>query len=183
MEVIHYSVFTFADMGFKWLISSAIIFLSLFSYSALAQVKKLSGHIQYSHSEERIAFASLEFKNTTVGALSDSAGNFSFTLSRWPSDTLLVTFVGFEDYVLPIDTTLEEIQVIIEMERGKSNTEVIIKSKIGKGMIMWRKIVQHKPLNDRARFDNFSYELYNKLEADLNDATNNKLIISFAETI
>ena len=176
MQVIHHSVFTFAYMGFKWLICSIIIFLFLFSYGASAQVKKLSGYIQDSHSEERIAFASLEFKNTTVGALSDSAGNFSFTLSRWPSDTLLVTFVGFEDYALPIDTTLEEIQVIIEMERGKSNTEVIVKSRIGKGMIMWRKIVQHKPLNDRARFDNFSYELYNKLEADLNDATNNKLI-------
>ncbi|HRN55270.1 MAG TPA: DUF5686 family protein, partial [Agriterribacter sp.] len=163
-------------MGWKRLIISSIVFLAVFSFSATAQVKKLSGHIQDAHSEERIPFASLEFKKTTIGALSDSAGDFSFILSHWPSDTLIVTFVGFEDYVLPIDTTLEEIQVIIEMERGKSNAEVIIKSKISKGMIMWRKIVQHKPLNDRSRFDNFSYELYNKLEADLNDAANNKLI-------
>ena len=163
-------------MGWKWLIISSTVFLSVFTFSASAQVKKLSGHIRDSHSEEPIPFASLEFKNTAIGALSDSAGNFSFTFYRWPSDTLMVTFVGFEDYALPIDTTLEEIQVIIEMERGKSNKEVIIKSKIGKGMIMWRKIVQHKQFNDRARFDNFSYELYNKLEADLNDAANNKLI-------
>ncbi|MCO5235478.1 MAG: DUF5686 and carboxypeptidase regulatory-like domain-containing protein [Chitinophagaceae bacterium] len=163
-------------MGFKWLAVSSIFILFFFTAETSAQVKKLYGQIRDAHSEELIPFASLEFKNTAIGALSDSAGNFSFRFSHWPSDTLLVTYVGYEDYVLPVDTTLEEIQVIIELERGKTNTEVIIKSKIGKGLIMWRKIVQHKPYNDRARFDNFSYELYNKLEADLNDATNNKLI-------
>lgn len=163
-------------MSWKRLIISTIVFVFCFTWKADAQVKKLSGHIQDAHSEERIPFASLSFSNSTIGALSDSAGNFSFMLSRWPSDTLMVTFVGFEDYALPIDTTLEEIQVIIEMERGKTNKEVVIKSRISKGMIMWRKIVQHKSLNDRSRFENYSYELYNKLEADLNDPANNKLI-------
>ena len=32
---------------------------------------------------------------------------------------------------------------------------------------MWRRIVRRKPMNDRYRFDNFSYELYNKLELDI----------------
>lgn len=169
-------MFTFVPMNRNWLTISSIVFFSAVTLGVSAQNKKISGHIQDAHSEERIPFASIEFKNTTIGTVSDSAGNFSFILSRWPSDTLLVTFVGFEDYALPVDTTLEEIQVIIEMERGKYNEEVVIKSKMSKGMIMWRKIVQHKSFNDRLRFDNFSYELYNKLEADLNDATNNKLI-------
>jgi hypothetical protein len=39
--------------------------------------------------------------------------------------------------------------------------------KVNKGLLVWRKIVQHKPMNDRYRFTNFSYELYNKLELDL----------------
>ncbi|HEX5024467.1 MAG TPA: DUF5686 family protein [Agriterribacter sp.] len=163
-------------MTLKSLVVSSTVFLSGFLHSASAQVKKIYGHIQDSHSEERIPFASLQFKNTSVGALSDSAGNFSFTLSKWPSDTLTVTYVGFEDYALPVDTTLEEIHVIIGLERGKSNAVVVIKSKLSKGMLMWRKIVQHKPFNDRSRFDNFSYELYNKLEADLNDPENNRLV-------
>lgn len=163
-------------MTWKGLIISNIVLILLFSGEVAGQVRKLSGIVQDAHSEEPIPFASLMFKHTGVGTLSDSVGRFSFTLTHWPSDTLEVTFVGFEDYMLPVDTTLEEIQVIIEMERGKTNAEVVIRSKIGKGMIMWRKIVQHKHLNDRSRFDNYSYELYNKLEADLNDATNNKLI-------
>ena len=53
------------------------------------------------------------------------------------------------------------------MERGTFNESAQVKIKVKKGLLVWRKIVQHKPENDRYRFDNFSYELYNKLELDL----------------
>jgi hypothetical protein len=152
------------------------VFFLLWGNAAYAQQRKIYGYIQDAHSEERIPFASIQFKNTAVGKLSDSAGNFSFVLPNWPSDTLEVTYVGFEDFYVAIDTTAEEMHLVVNLERGKRDNEVVIKSKIGRGMILWRKIVRNKPYNDRARFDNFSYELYNKLEADLNDAKNNKLI-------
>ena len=53
------------------------------------------------------------------------------------------------------------------LERGTFNEGVQVKAKVNKGLLLWRKIVQHKPQNDRYRFDNFSYELYNKLELDI----------------
>ena len=53
------------------------------------------------------------------------------------------------------------------MERGTFNEGVKVKTKVNKGLLLWRKIVQNKPRNDRYRFDNFSYELYNKLELDV----------------
>ena len=53
------------------------------------------------------------------------------------------------------------------MERGTFNEGAQLKVKVNKGLLVWRKIVQHKPENDRYRFNNFSYELYNKLEVDL----------------
>ena len=53
------------------------------------------------------------------------------------------------------------------MERGTYNEGVKVKTKVNKGLLLWRKIVQNKPRNDRYRFDNFSYELYNKLELDI----------------
>ena len=53
------------------------------------------------------------------------------------------------------------------MERGTFNDGAQVKIKVNKGLLVWRKIVQHKPENDRYKFDNFSYELYNKLELDL----------------
>ncbi len=168
----------FLHMTWKSLCFSVVVCFNFFllSQPAFTQERKIFGYIQDAHSEERIPFASIQFRNSTIGKLSDSAGNFSFILAKWPSDTIEVTYVGYETFYLAIDTTAEEMQVTVNLERGKRTNEVIVKSKIGRGMILWRKIVKNKPFNDRARFDNFSYELYNKLEADLKDANNNKLI-------
>ena len=63
------------------------------SWPALSQQKIISGIVKDSHSEEPIPFASVSFKNTTVGKLSDSAGHFTFYLNNWPSDTLEITCV------------------------------------------------------------------------------------------
>ncbi len=142
---------------------------------SLAQGKHLRGIIQDSHSDERIPFASVTFRNSSIGAVSDSAGNFSFHFSEWPSDTLIVTYVGYEDFKIGLDTRQDTIRLLVNLERGKRNTEVIVKSRIGRGLILWRKIVRNKPKNDRAKFDNYSYELYNKLEADINKVNKDRL--------
>ncbi len=42
------------------------------------------------------------------------------------------------------------------------------------GLVVWRRIVRRKPFNDRYRFDNFSYELYNKLEVDIKNVNKDK---------
>lgn len=129
--------------------------------------KIFQGRVQDTHSEEPVPFASVQFRNTTTGKLSDSSGKFSFYLNQWPSDTLDITCVGYQPYHLLIDKSLDSILVTINLERGTFNEGVSVKVKVNKGLQVWRKIVENKPRNDRYRFDNFSYELYNKLELDL----------------
>ena len=135
--------------------------------SLFAQKKIINGIAQDSHSEERVPFASVSFKNTTIGKLTDSSGAFSFYLNQWPSDTLEITCVGYQPFRYIIDKRKDTISVTLNMERGTFNEGVSVKVKVNKGLLVWRKIVQHKPENNRYRFDNFSYELYNKLELDL----------------
>ena len=142
------------------------IFISIGSVST-AQQKILSGIIKDSHSEEGIPFASLSFKNSTIGKQSDSAGTFTFYLRQWPSDTLEITCVGYQPYLYIINRQKDSVFANISMERGTFNEGVKVKVKVNKGLLVWRKIVEHKAQNDRYRFDNFSYELYNKLELDL----------------
>ncbi len=135
--------------------------------SAQAQKKIISGTVKDSHSEERIPFASVSFRNSTVGKLTDSSGYFSFYLNNWPSDTLEITCVGYQPFFLVINKNKDSILTAIPMERGTFIEGVKVKVKVNKGLLLWRKIVKNKPDNDRYRFDNFSYELYNKLELDL----------------
>lgn len=145
-----------------------LILLSILPGSVLLSQKKiLAGTVKDIHSEERIPFASLQFLNSTVGKLTDSAGTFAFYLTQWPSDTLEITCVGYQPFKLYIPPGLDSITANIVLERGTFNEGVKVKSKVNKGLYLWKKVVQNKPRNDKFRFDNFSYEVYNKLELDL----------------
>src|SRR5688572_29462487 len=134
---------------------------------AAAQQKVISGIVKDSHSEEFVPFASVFFKNTSIGKLTDSAGFFSFRIDQWPADTLIITSVGYQPFLFAIDKSRDSILLHIQFERGTFNEGVKVKTKVNKGLLLWRKIVQNKSRNDRYRFSNFSYELYNKLELDI----------------
>ena len=145
---------------------------------ASAQSKILKGIIKDQHSDERIPFASINFKGSGSGKLADSAGGFIFRFDRFPSDTLEITYVGYRDYKVFISPAIaknDTINLVVNMERGKYAAEVVVKRKIDRGLLMWKRIVRRKPRNDRYRFDNFSYELYNKLELDLKNVNKEKL--------
>ncbi len=139
----------------------------LLSKQVSAQPKRISGKVKDSHSEEAIPFASVSFQNTRIGQLTDSAGGFSFHFDKWPADTVIITCVGYQPFFLPVDKNKDSILVNLLLERGTFNEGVKVKTKVNKGLLLWRKIVQNKPHNDKFRFDNFSYEVYNKLEVDL----------------
>lgn len=144
-----------------------IIVLLCLTGTVPAQRKIISGIIRDASSEEPIPFASLTFRNTTTGKLTDSAGGFTFYLNNWPSDTLEITCVGYQPFFYVINKNKDSLFAAIALERGTFSEGASVKTKVNKGLFVWRKIVQNKPFNDRFRFDNFSYELYNKLELDL----------------
>ena len=142
---------------------------------AAAQQKVISGTVKDSHSEELVPFASVFFKNTSIGKLTDSAGFFSFHLGQWPADTLVITSVGYQPFLYAIDKMKDSILLNVQFERGTFNEGVKVKTKVNKGLLLWRKIVQNKSRNDRYRFANFSYELYNKLELDIKNINVGKI--------
>ncbi|MFM2361660.1 MAG: hypothetical protein RLZZ316_562 [Bacteroidota bacterium] len=158
-----------------------IVSFLLLAQLCTAQTKVVKGYIKDALSDERIPFASIQFIKSSGGKLSDSAGNFIFRFSDWPGDTLLVSYVGYKDYKVFIGGDFlkravgNEIELVIGLDRGKLTSEAIVRKKIDRGLLMWKRIVKRKKFNDRYRFDNFAYELYNKLELDLNRINKDKM--------
>jgi len=160
--------------------------------SALGQGRVLKGIIRDAHSEERVPFASMRLLRAGTGRLSDSAGGFTFHFRDLSPDTLVISYVGYRNFKLALSPQLWEgrapgstgegsrmaadtLNVVISLERGQYATEVVVKRTVDRGLMLWRKIVRRKRYNDRYRFDNFSYELYNKLELDINEVDKGQL--------
>ncbi len=142
---------------------------------AKAQPKIIRGFVKDAFNNESISFASLQFKKSGAGKLADSAGTFQFRFDNWTNDTLIITSVGYADFkavITPPDG--DTLNLIISMVPGKFNVEAVVRAKVNRGLQMWKRIVKNKPRNDRYRFQNFSYELYNKLELDLNNVKRDK---------
>jgi Family of unknown function (DUF5686)/CarboxypepD_reg-like domain len=149
----------------------AILLLFVFCCaSSVAQTKYVAGFLKDSHSEEPVPFASVILKKSGTGRQTDSAGRFFLRLPLEAfTDTLSITYVGYDELLVPLTMPKGDTLFLnISIERGSLKKEVVVKSKYSRGWILWRKIVKNKPDNDRYRFENFGYELYNKLEIDLN---------------
>ena len=156
-----------------------LLVLLFLASTSFAQNKVLKGTIKDQHSSEPIPFASVRFQKSGLGKLADSSGSFVFQLENWPLDTLEITSVGYQDFKWvfnPLSATKDTFYLTAEMVPGKFNMGVVVRSKgVNRGLQMWRNIVKHKDKNDRYHFDNFSYQLYNKLEIDLKNVNKEKL--------
>ena len=147
----------------------SILFLVLIFFTSVsfAQQISFSGTVIDAGTKEPVSFASVYFARSTVGKTTDSAGQFTFVLNNFKDDTLKVSFIGFENYKIPITRLQNNQNLKIELERGSAKGEVIIKSKWNRGLFLWKKIMSKKKQYNRYDLANFSYEAYNKLEIDI----------------
>jgi len=145
------------------------LFIGFVFLAALVHAQSISfkGIIQDAHTKEPVSYASVYFSRSGVGKTSDSAGNFSFYISKFSNDTLVVTYVGYETYRIPVNDSVNNKTIVIQLQRGAANAGVIVRSKINKGLFLWKKIMSKKKQYNRYNLPNFGYEAYNKLEIDI----------------
>jgi hypothetical protein len=153
--------------------------LALFSLGVHAQALRFSGIIQDAHSKEAVSYASMYLKRSGAGKTSDSAGVFSFNLNQYEKDTLVISYVGYAAFKLPLTDSLQDKNIIISLERAAATNNVVVRSNFNKGLFLWRKIMSKKKQYNRYNLPNFSYEAYNKLEIDIKNFKADKVKKNF----
>lgn len=147
-----------------------VIFFILLSQFVFAQnVYILKGKVTDAVTKDPIPFASINIKNTSLGKNTDFEGNFQFQLGLLPSDSLLVSCLGYFSrfffiskdsltqtlyiQLKPSEILLQEVKVYA----GENPAHRII-----------RKTVAAKSENNYKKIDGFDYTSYNKIEVDFN---------------
>lgn len=138
-----------------------------------AQSRIIHGTVINRSSKEIIPFASVSWKQTKKGGLTDSAGRFNLSSPGVEQDTLIVSHVGFKpaEIALSKDDTAT---LLVELEL-KQFDGVVVSSRYNRGLLWWNKVVQQKDINDPNNFNSCSYQLYKKLEVGLNNVNREKL--------
>lgn len=109
---------------------------------AKGQVYRISGQIYAEETREPLAFANLNFGSTGLGFYSDFEGNFSVKYtSPFPSDSLVVTYTGYETRVFMLRSDTVNVLDIEMIRKVVSSGEVVIRSKVNPAL-KWIKLAQ-----------------------------------------
>lgn len=123
---------------------------------------------------EGIPFATIAFvgKGSATGTAADLDGNFMFNLPKLPSDSFVVRAIGYTSVLKVLRKGQHDYNYIIELERANTSlNEFVLNAGEDPAVILLRHIIERKPYNNPDRTDNYKYEAYNRLEADLQRLT------------
>ena len=146
-----------------------LILILSFGYS-YAQTK-VSGYV-FDEANEPVAFATILFKGSIEGTISDENGKF-YLESKKNWSQLIISFIGYENLEIELskkvtfnlkliikeeNNTLNEVVIAIGKQPKKNNPAIAILEKI------WKKRRQ----NGLKKFNQYNYKKYEKVEFDLN---------------
>ena len=158
----------------RWILRTMFLMLVLFgSFSAIGQKTKVSGKVVSKSTQEPVAFANVFFKDTKISALTDFDGNYIIE-TYYASDSLMVSAVGFSTSAKAV--RIDETQTInfeLETKNFEIDKAVIVADKKAENPAhpIVRNILKNKKINNREKLEAYEYELYNKIEFDLNNLT------------
>ncbi|NCX96670.1 MAG: carboxypeptidase-like regulatory domain-containing protein, partial [Chitinophagia bacterium] len=129
----------------------------------------LTGKVEDNNTLEGLSFAVVIFPHTIIGATTDIDGFFTLTIDSLPSDTLSIQAMGYKNAYYKITASALSRPITIEMERNLSELkEVTVRSSsVDPAQALMKRIIARKPANNPDRFENYSYEVHTRLEADL----------------
>ncbi|GAB4136691.1 MAG: DUF5686 and carboxypeptidase-like regulatory domain-containing protein [Bacteroidia bacterium] len=133
-----------------------------------AQVTRISGKIYDAATNEPMPFVNVLLVGTKVGTVADVEGNYTI-VTEVRADSIRAMYVGFNTTTLPVKSGKTQ---VINIPMNKSSVqlnEVTIKPGENPAVTLLKKVWEHEPENDRERLDYYQYEVYNKLEFDLNN--------------
>jgi hypothetical protein len=130
---------------------------------------EIKGIIKDKKTKEPVPFATVFFPHSPIGSPADLDGNFVLSFDTVANDTLRVEAIGYKPVNLHMDSNEHKPYFIIEMEQSANMLKevVVTASNEDPAIALLKKIIARKKYNDPDRFDNYSFETYNKLEIDL----------------
>lgn len=155
------------SFGHLWL----VLFLVLMALSATAQkTTRIYGSITDASTNIPLPYVNVVFQNSNVGTLSDSIGNFVLETKR-NFDSLTVSLIGYRSQTLVVNRGVTE---EIEIQLSPSSFELnVVEVRPGENPAfkILRKVIANKPINTPERLDAYEYDVYHRVQFDLNNFT------------
>ena len=141
------------------------------SLNLIGQKTLVSGCVLDSVTNEPLPFVNVFFKGTKVGVTTNQEGKFSIE-TFYATDSIVVSFIGYEKAILPIQKDRAQQLTVYLNESFTSLQEItIISSDVNPAHDILKNVLKNKKINNREKLDAYQYEVYNKIQFDINNLT------------
>jgi len=151
-------------------VSVFLYFLLLVCNTSLfAQQTYVYGNVIDAETGFGFPFVKVQFMNSKIGAITDSMGNYSIK-TYYATDSLMFMFPGYKLTTVKVNRDqTQEINITIET-RANMHKEVVIRPPDEPFAIkLHKRIIANKAVNNKEKLDAYEYEVYNKIQLDLNN--------------
>jgi hypothetical protein len=135
-----------------------------------AQSLKITGRVIDAETGEPLPYSNVVLKSTYTGTMADSAGRFRLTIIG-RRDTLLVSALGYRGDTISVSPLTDQLLTIPLEPDAFHLSEVTVRMGENPAFEILRRVIANKPLNDPEKKDAYEYEVYHKVEFDLNNFT------------
>lgn len=157
----------------KSVINIAVIACAfLCAQNVFCQKTKVSGQVTDATTGETMPFVNILFQNSKIGTTTDLKGRYSLQ-TYYATDSLLASFIGMKTVSKKVKIDKEQtINFMLEVSSVELETAVIIATKEeNPAHPIIRNVLRNKDINNREKLEAYEYELYNKVEFDINNIT------------
>lgn len=148
-----------------------LLLLLISNLSAQAQKTIVRGVVTDAETGETLPFVNLLFVDSKIGTSTDINGKF-YIETYYATDSLQATFIGYKRMAKRIKKDIDQtVNFVMERGGGVALEEVVIKYEGNPAHAILKRVKKNKEANNREKYDAYSYEVYNKVEFDLNNIT------------
>jgi hypothetical protein len=133
-----------------------------------AQKTEVSGIVLDAENGDTLPFVNVYFVGTKIGTTTDFSGGFSIQ-TYYASDSLAASFVGYKTTKIKIKKDTKQ-EFVIKLESStEALPEVTVRPTGNPAHPILENVIRNKKANNREKLDSYQYEVYNKLEFDINN--------------
>ncbi|TXI83495.1 MAG: carboxypeptidase-like regulatory domain-containing protein, partial [Crocinitomicaceae bacterium] len=134
-----------------------------------AQQTKIVGKVTDAQTGEELPFVKVRFYLSKMGTSTDTAGNYVLE-TYYATDSLQFSFIGYQTTTVAVklDQT-QEINVQLRPEVFEMEEVFVRPPDELMSTILHKKVIANKRINNKEKLDSYDYEVYNKLQLDLNN--------------
>lgn len=145
-----------------------ILALLLYGFS-FGQQTKVTGVVRDKSTKEVIPGVRISFQHAKIGTVSDSLGQYRIE-TYYATDSLVFFYEEYRLVVKPVKRDqANEINVELELAENSLDEIVIRPPDEPLSTILHKRVIANKDANNKEKLDSYGYELYNKIQIDLNN--------------